>query len=146
MKKIMEHRKTKRIGRHTGLVPIEDTFRGGFLQRPFTFDLFRALREPRLDIIEKDNKVIVRAETPGMEEKDIRVRLDNDMITISGEKSAKREIKKEGYYYLEQKANSIQRSARLPEGIAKHKKKMHYKNGVLTVEFSKKGGVTHEKS
>lgn len=146
MKRIIkEEGRRNRIKRHASLVPINN-FAQSFLGRPFGLELFRALREPGLDIIEKDNKVIVKAEVPEIEEKDIKVRIDGDVITISGEKTTKREIKKEGYYYLEEKANSIQRSAKLPEGIAKGSKRVHYKTGILTVEFNKRGGVSHEKN
>ena len=105
---------------------------------PGGFHFLRSLREPSLDVTERDNRVIVKAEVPGMQEKDIHVRFDGGVLTISGEKSAKREIRKKGTYYFESKFGVVQHVTRLPEGVSKDSKKTHYKDGVLTVEFLKK--------
>lgn len=105
----------------------------------------RRLREgwtfeaPDVDIVEKDGAIEVRAELPGMEEKDIDVQLSGTMLTIKGEKKEEREEEdKESRYHLsERKYGSFERSFRLPEGVDTEKVEASFKNGVLVVNIAK---------
>lgn len=105
----------------------------------------RQLREgwtfkaPDVDIVEKDDAIEVRAELPGMDEKDIDVQLSDRMLTIRGEKKEEREEgEKESRYYLsERRYGSFERSFHLPEGIDSDKVKANFKNGVLVVNIAK---------
>jgi len=137
MKTMHSPKRTHRIARHMSLLPTS-SFGSEFGHMLSGFGLFRALQEPALDVTRKNDKVIVRMEVPGMEEKDIRVRQHRDLLTISGEKSSRREIKKRNSYYCETRSGEFERTVRLPEGTQHETKKTHFKNGVLTIEFRKR--------
>ncbi|HOD13928.1 MAG TPA: Hsp20/alpha crystallin family protein [Spirochaetota bacterium] len=94
---------------------------------------------PRVDVQEDEKAVYVKAEIPGLDEKDLNVTLHNTMLTISGEKKAekKEEGKDRNYYYCERSFGSFSRTIELPEGIKADGVKAHYKNGVLEIELAK---------
>ena len=81
----------------------------------------------------------VKAEIPGLDEKDLNVSLHNNMLTISGEKKNERaeEDKNRNYYYCERSFGSFSRTIELPEGIKHDEVKARYKNGVLEIELPK---------
>ena len=129
-----------------GLVPFRRLEIDGLLDNFFSdvfndfgaFGVFaplKAFKGPAIDVYEKDNSVIVRADLPGMKKEDIRLQLDGDILTISGETNREKEQRKKGYYYTERSFGRIQRSIRLPEGTQKEKIKASYKDGVLSVEI-----------
>jgi HSP20 family protein len=89
---------------------------------------------PAIEVYEKDNKVVVKAELPGIDKKDIKIGLERDILTISAETKAEKEEKKRGYYYSERSFGSMQRSIRLPEGIKTEDIKASYKDGILKIE------------
>lgn len=105
----------------------------------------RRLREswtfeaPDVDIVDKDDAVEVRAELPGMDEKDIDIQLSDRMLTIKGEKKEEREEgdKESRYYLSERRYGSFERSFRLPEGVDNNKVDASFKNGVLVVSIAK---------
>ena len=94
---------------------------------------------PAVDVIDKEKEVQVRAELPGMDEKDIDVRLSDDTLTIRGEKKEEREEREEGgsYYVSERRYGSFQRSFRIPEGIDRDKVDAKFQKGVLTITLPK---------
>lgn len=94
---------------------------------------------PRVDVHEDEKAVYVKAEIPGLDEKDLNVTLHNSMLTISGEKKAekKEEDKDRNYYYCERSFGSFNRTIELPDGIKADGVKAHYKNGVLEIELAK---------
>ena len=114
-----------------------DTLVEDFFRNPFGAGFFKGIQEPALDVYEKENRVVVKAELPGLDKKDINVRLDGDVLTLSGRRSAEKEVKKENYYYLERSIGNVQRSVRLPEGIKQDSVKANYKDGVLTIELNR---------
>jgi HSP20 family protein len=94
---------------------------------------------PALDVEDRDGEIVVRAELPGMDEKDVDVRLSDGTLTISGEK---RETEERGgeeanYYVSERRFGSFQRSLPLPEGIAHDRVEATFSKGVLTVTLPK---------
>lgn len=92
---------------------------------------------PMFDVTETDSEIKVTAELPGMEEKDIDVTLENNVLTVKGEKKEEREEKKKGYYVSERQYGHFQRVLPLPVGIQEDKIKAKFKNGVLTVTLPK---------
>jgi len=88
---------------------------------------------PELDVRENDKEIVVEAELPGVDEKDISVTFNNGYLTIQGEKKAEREEKKENYYLAERSFGSFRRSLRLPETLDDSKIVANFENGVLTV-------------
>ncbi|MBO7556414.1 MAG: Hsp20/alpha crystallin family protein [Alphaproteobacteria bacterium] len=93
---------------------------------------------PKLDIAELKDKFEIKAELPGIDEKDINLSVDNGLLTISGEKRTQTEDKNKGYYLQECSYGSFSRSIRLPENIADDKIAANFNKGVLTVDMPKK--------
>jgi len=96
---------------------------------------------PSVDVSETEDKVVVKAEVPGMDAKDIDISLSGDMLTIKGEKKAETEEKGENFHLLERSYGSFSRSLRLPVGVEAEKIEAAYKQGVLTITCPKKEEV-----
>lgn len=92
---------------------------------------------PVVDIAEKDNAYEITAELPGIEERDIDVKLSNGVLIIKGEKKAEKEEKKKDYYLSERSYGSFERSFSVPEGVQAEKVSATFKNGVLKIELPK---------
>ena len=92
---------------------------------------------PSLDLSETKNDLIVKAEVPGMDPKDIDISLDKDILTIKGEKKQETEEKEENYHFIERTYGAFARSIRLPRGVHSDKINASYKNGVLRVTLPK---------
>lgn len=92
---------------------------------------------PAIDLIEKDDTYEITAELPGLDEKDVEVRLSNHTLTITGEKSEEKEDKRKDYYLSERRYGSFQRSFQLPEGADSDKIDARFAKGVLTVTLPK---------
>ena len=92
---------------------------------------------PRIDIEEMDDAVVVSAELPGVEEKDFEVSLEEHVLTISGEKRANREEKREGFSYVERVSGSFRRCFRIPWEVDSDAIAASFKNGLLTVRVPK---------
>lgn len=93
---------------------------------------------PKLDIAELKDKYEIKAELPGMEEKDINLSVDDGLLTISGEKKTETEDKNKGYYLKECSYGTFSRSVRLPDNVADDKIAAKFVNGVLTIDMPKK--------
>ncbi len=95
-------------------------------------------RVPAVDIAEKDNAYEVTAELPGMDEKDIEVKVANGCLMIKGEKEGEKEEKKKDYHLRERHFGSFERQFALPEGVDPDKIEASFKKGVLKVTLPKK--------
>ncbi|MGA7323558.1 MAG: Hsp20/alpha crystallin family protein [Rhodomicrobium sp.] len=93
---------------------------------------------PAVDIVEKDNAYEVTAELPGMDEKNIEVKLANGSLMIKGEKQEEKEEKKKDYYLHERHFGSFHRQFAVPEGVDADKIAASFKKGVLTITLPKK--------
>jgi HSP20 family protein len=93
---------------------------------------------PAVDIVEKDTAYEVTAELPGLDEKNIEVKLINGGLTIKGEKQEEKEEKKKDYYLHERHFGSFERCFRVPDGVDADKIEASFKKGVLTVTLPKK--------
>ncbi|HZP25688.1 MAG TPA: Hsp20/alpha crystallin family protein [Dehalococcoidia bacterium] len=99
---------------------------------------FRMLRRepiPMTDVYEKDGQLHIRAELPGMTEKDIEITVSGDMLTISGEKKAEREVKEEDYYRTERRYGRFMRKVAIPGGADPAQATAQFRNGVLEVDI-----------
>jgi HSP20 family protein len=110
------------------------------MNRLFDFNLGRLSTPtsswvPALDIYEDKDHVIVKAEMPGMEEKDIDINLERNTLTIRGEKKFESEVKEEDYFHVERSFGKFQRSLELPSGVDSSAVKAIYKNGVLEIRL-----------
>jgi HSP20 family protein len=91
----------------------------------------------QVDVVETDKELKVSAELPGIDEKDIDVRVSDGMLVISGEKKADREVGQNGYILQERSFGRIERTLPLPDGIDADKAQATFKSGVLTVTIPK---------
>jgi HSP20 family protein len=96
---------------------------------------------PAVDVSETAEEVMVKAEVPGMEAKDIDISLSGDILTIKGEKKSEREETKENYHLVERSYGSFSRSLKLPTAVDVDKIEASYQNGVLTISCPKKEEV-----
>jgi HSP20 family protein len=92
---------------------------------------------PSLDVAETKNEIVVKAEVPGLEPRDIDISLSDGLLTIKGEKKQEREEKEESYHLVERSYGSFARSIRLPNEVQSDKINASYKNGVLKVVLPK---------
>lgn len=88
---------------------------------------------PRMDVYEKDGKLTVRADLPGMRQEDVKVNVEDGVLTISGERSHEHEHEKGGVYRCEREYGSFRRSIALPEGISPDSVQASFEQGVLEV-------------
>ena len=93
---------------------------------------------PAVDLVESDKAYEVTAELPGMDEKNIDVKVTDGRLTIKGEKQEEKEEKKKDYYLHERRFGSFERSFELPESVDAEKIEASFKKGVLTVTLPKK--------
>jgi len=112
--------------------------RSGFDIEPFWRRELSFAGMPAVDIIEKDDAFEITAELPGMEEKNIQIKLSNGALTIKGEKTDEREEKKKDYHLSERHYGSFQRTFGVPDGVDPEKIEAHFSKGVLTLTLPKK--------
>lgn len=94
---------------------------------------------PKVDIVENEVDYKIYADLPGLEKKDLKISVENDTLSISGEKRRnKKEKKAERYYYYERSYGSFSRSFALPENIDEKNINAHFKNGLLELTLIKK--------
>lgn len=110
----------------------DDFFRGSDLS-PFEPGRVLETFSPSVDIREGENEITVKAELPGMDEKDIEVSLTDNGLTIKGEKRAEKEEKGKDYWRRETSYGSFHRVIPLPAGLNADKVDARFKNGVLSV-------------
>jgi HSP20 family protein len=115
-----------------------ERFEHGWPRWPARFRREGAITVPELDVRENANAVVVEADLPGVEEKDVSVTLANGMLTIKGEKKHEKEEKGENYYLAERSFGSFERSIRLPDTIDEGKVEAKFDKGVLKVTAAKK--------
>ena len=97
-----------------------------------------AVWAPPVDIFETDNEVVVRAELPGMDQKDIDIRIDNNLLTIKGERKMDQRVKEENYHRIESMYGTFVRSFTLPFTVDPDNVKADYKSGILNITLPKK--------
>jgi len=92
---------------------------------------------PSVDVKESDKDFTIRAELPGVEEKDIEVTVTHDAVTIKGEKKEEKEDKGKNYYYMERSYGSFNRVIPLAVETDANKAEASFKNGVLNISIPK---------
>ncbi|KPK63356.1 hypothetical protein AMJ83_07230 [candidate division WOR_3 bacterium SM23_42] len=92
---------------------------------------------PAIDIEENNGNLMVRAEIPGMTKEDIKVSVQEDLLTISGERKQENETKDKTYHRIERCYGKFRRMIRLPAQVDADKVKASYKDGVLNVTLPK---------
>ena len=92
---------------------------------------------PAMDLAENEHDFVLRVDLPGLSEDDVNIELEDNVLTISGQRKAEHEERKEGYYRVERTFGRFSRSLTLPEGIDPEKVDAHFDRGVLEVTIPK---------
>ncbi len=92
---------------------------------------------PAMDLVEDGDQYVLRADLPGVLEDDVKVELDGDVLTISGERKSEHEERREGYHRIERASGSFSRALTLPEGVDPENIDARFENGVLEVRVPK---------
>ncbi len=110
----------------------------------FFGDLFKNERadsdrgwNPKVDIFEQADQIVMTAELPGVEKDDISVNVNGRVLTVKGERASDDEVKKDNYYRRERSYGSFERSFTLPDETDFEKIKAEYKDGVLRLNIPK---------
>jgi len=88
---------------------------------------------PRIEVLQNNGQLTVRADLPGLTKDDVKVELTDDMLTISGERKEEKEEKREGFYRSERSYGSFYREIPLPEGAKTEDAAATFRNGVLEI-------------
>ena len=96
---------------------------------------------PPVEVIDKKDKVVIRAEVPGMKLEDFDICVEGDVLTIKGERKAETEVKDEDYYSCEISYGKFSRSLTLPTRVQADKVEANYDNGILEIALPKSSEV-----
>jgi HSP20 family protein len=100
---------------------------------------------PSVDIHEKDKELVLTAELPGVDEKDIDIEIEGNTLTIKGEKEMEKETKEEDYHRIERSYGSFYRSFSLPPFVIPDKIKAEHNAGILRITIPKKAELKPKK-
>lgn len=92
---------------------------------------------PAVDMIDQKDEIVLRADLPGIDEKDIEVTVQDGTLTVRGERKEEKEEKKENYYYSERTYGAFTRTLMLPTGVDPDKVKATFSKGVLEIHLPK---------
>jgi HSP20 family protein len=93
---------------------------------------------PPVDIYEDEHNVTLKIEVPGIDEKDIDVRIEDNTLTVRGERKFEKEEKEENFHRVERQYGSFTRSFTLPSSVNPEQVSANYENGVLKIRLAKK--------
>jgi len=100
--------------------------------------LSQELRVPSIDISEDKDNIYVEADVPGFKEKDVKLNIKNDILTLSTEKTEEKEENKKNYYHSERFQGNVYRQIALPQAVDRAQAAATYKEGVLKITLPKK--------
>jgi HSP20 family protein len=130
-------------------------FRDSYVSEGREESLTTSTFAPPVDVYEDEHNITLKIEVPGIDEKDIDVRLENNTLTVHGERKFEKEEKEENYRRVESQYGSFTRSFTLPSTVDAEKVTATYDKGVLKIELAKKAeakpkqikiGVSSEKT
>jgi len=93
---------------------------------------------PAVDIFETEGEIVVKAELPGMDRKDITLNLENNVLTLKGERRFLKETKEDNYHRIERSYGGFSRAFSIPATVEEEKIRADYKDGVLKIVLPKK--------
>ena len=92
---------------------------------------------PAMDLVETSDDFVLRADLPGLTEDDVNIELEDNVLTVSGERKSEREERKKGYYRVERASGSFSRTLTLPDGVDPEGVQANFERGVLEVRIPK---------
>ncbi len=101
-------------------------------------DLISSAWTPAVDIYENENELVLTAEVPGLEEKDVEIRIEDNTLSIKGERKFEKETKEENYHRIERSYGAFFRSFTLPNSIDQDKIQAEHENGILKITMPKR--------
>ncbi len=101
-------------------------------------DLSTRTWAPPVDIFENENNIVLKAELPGVDPKDVEVRVEDNTLYLKGDRKFEKETKEENYHRIERAYGSFARSFSLPNSIDAEKVTADYKDGLLTLTLPKR--------
>lgn len=113
------------FGRTTSLMPFEENLNGWEFAPP-------------VDIYEDDERLTFKVEVPGIDEKDIKVEIDNNVLTVHGERKLEKDVKEENFDRMERHYGAFSRSFTLPGTVDPEKIEANYVHGVLAIQMPKR--------
>lgn len=113
-----------------------DTFFNNIVFQPQKLAM-RPFAEPRMNMVDTGDRIEIKAELPGIDEKDIALTCENGILTLSGERKQETEENSQTYYMKEISSGSFSRSIRLPQNVDENKIEAQFKKGVLTITIPK---------
>ena len=108
-------------------------------------DLAASAWAPAVDIYETEGEVVLTAEIPGVDEKDIEIKVEDDTLTIRGERKFEKETKEENFHRIERAYGSFFRSFALPSYVDHDKIEAEHENGVLKIRMPKRAELKPRK-
>ena len=93
---------------------------------------------PPVDVYEDEHNITLKIEAPGIDEKDIDVRIENNTLTVHGERKFEKEEKEENYRRVERQYGSFTRTFTLPQTVDQDSVQANYEKGVLKIQLAKK--------
>ena len=109
-----------------------DRFRGGVVDDSGSLPLL-----PVVDVVENENEYIVKVELPGVNKNDVKITVQNEVLTVRGEKKQEKVTEGENYHHTERSYGSFQRSFTLPSSVKSDNIDASYNDGILTVSVPK---------
>jgi HSP20 family protein len=100
-------------------------------------DLMSSSWTPAVDIYENEEEVVLTAELPGVEENDIEIKIEDNVLTLKGERKFEKDMTEENYHRIERAYGSFYRSFRMPQYIDQDKIKADHDQGILKVQMPK---------
>ena len=116
---------------------ISRMFDSFFLDFPWRSEAEAGSWAPRVDIAETNGELVVAAELPGLTRSDVSIRIENNVLTLKGEKKQEEEKKGTNYHRIERSYGAFNRSFSLPSTVDTNKVKAAFKDGVLTITLPK---------
>jgi len=113
-------------------------FEDAFTSRSEEKDMLATTWTPSVDIYETENELVLTADIPGINEKDIEVKIEDNTLSIKGERKMEKETKEENYYRIERSYGNFYRSFTLPHNIDQDKINAEHENGILKITMPKK--------
>jgi HSP20 family protein len=96
---------------------------------------------PPVDILEDGNHLTITAELPGLSKENVKIQVENNVLTISGEKRIEKDLQEKDFHRLERRYGSFYRAISLPKGVASDTADAEFQNGVLRIRLAKHEAV-----
>ena len=93
---------------------------------------------PPVDVYEDEHKLVLKLEIPGVNENELDIRLENNVLTVKGERKFEKEEKEENFHRIERRYGSFERTFRLPNTVDGEKAEAHYDKGILSIAVAKR--------